>query len=114
MPDNSLTACGADCLICPIYIAARDPEKAVKLAEAFHKEGQPDAKPEWFTCQGCYGSLALHWSDDCTIRPCCQEKGLDNCSQCPEFQCEVLVKFENDYPHHKAFMDRLRKIRDNK
>lgn len=109
--DLSLAPCGANCLKCPIFIAAHDKDKAEELAVSFREHGSADAKLEWFQCQGCYGSMEVHWSSACSILPCCEAKKLDNCSQCDDFQCSMLVKFEEDYPHHKAFIDRLRKLR---
>ncbi len=46
--------CGLDCAVCDIYLAAQRPEAALRLAEQWHG-WNPDAKPEWFRCQGCCG-----------------------------------------------------------
>ena len=42
-------------------------------------------------CSGCKQEIAGNPEDDrCRIRQCCDRRGLDLCSECPEFPCEIL------------------------
>ncbi len=41
-------------------------------------------------CPGCKPEAEEKPDDRCKIRQCCFKKGLDLCSECPDFPCEVL------------------------
>ena len=111
-----LGACGMDCAACPILKAANDTAFAEQLAEGWRNSGSPNAKAEWFRCQGCHGPEALIWSGDCKIRACCVKgKNLKNCSQCAEFPCNLSTAFENDgNPNHQAAVNRLRRMKESR
>ncbi len=108
-----IAACGMDCSVCPIRKAANDSEFAEKLAGRWRKSGHPDAKAEWFKCQGCHGPKDVLWTEDCKIRECCvEEKKLKNCSQCSDFPCDLINAFGNDgNDNHRAAFERLREMK---
>jgi hypothetical protein len=110
----SLAACGIDCTGCDIRLASLDPERAQALTKWFKEHGHPDARPEWFRCDGCFGSRELHWSADCAILRCCvDERDLASCADCGDFPCNHLQSFEKDgMGHHRAAVARLRKLVD--
>ncbi|MHB9132171.1 MAG: DUF3795 domain-containing protein [Armatimonadota bacterium] len=106
--------CGIVCTECDIYLAAQDKEKAEALAKCWRGWGDTSVQSDWFTCKGCHGDEALVWSgDDCKIRVCCKkEKGLENCSQCDGFPCELITAFKNDgHAHHRWGVEALRELR---
>lgn len=106
-----LACCGIDCSECAIYKAANDPEGAVRLAESWRAGGHPEAKPEWFRCQGCHGDRSLRWTENCQIASCCDEKGLQNCGECDEFPCSPYEKWAESPEHHRLAYERLKAMR---
>jgi hypothetical protein len=111
--DDSMRApCGLDCARCVIHIAASDPKEAEKLAFEWQHSGHPQARPDWFRCQGCTADPALRWSPDCPIAACCLEtKGLTLCSQCDDFPCPQLQQWAAPFDHHRAALATLTKLR---
>ena len=106
--DPMRAPCGIDCGQCSIYLAAQDPGAAERLAEAWRAGGNARASADWFRCQGCRGDRAECWSEDCAIAACCgEERGLTLCSECGDFPCERLVKWGEEYPHHRQAMEWL-------
>jgi hypothetical protein len=107
---DSLAACGMNCGECPIRRAANDSAFAKQLADEWRKSVHPEARAEWFRCQGCHGPESLIWTEDCGIRQCCvKDRYLKNCSQCGAFPCDRIVAYENDgNPTHRAAINRLR------
>jgi hypothetical protein len=67
-------------------------------------------------CKGCHSDQDdVHWDAECRILLCCVvEKGLDNCSQCQVFPCEMLTEWAGDNPKYIEALDRLKSIADNK
>jgi len=99
---NLLGYCGIDCSTCPIRQAALDKQKAEALAIQW-QEHNPEAKAEWFQCQGCKGPVNGHWAADCEILRCARKKTLDHCGQCIDFKCIHILKFQEDgFQHHAA------------
>jgi len=87
-------ACGLNCAACNIYqaYAKKDVEAQKRIAKSLFGENT-DIEPEKITCDGCHGRLDVHWSPDCKILQCAQEKELTACSQCSEFPCQNLKAF---------------------
>jgi len=109
--DDSLAVCGLDCTACDIYQAARDPTVAEKLTEDFRKSGHPDARPDWFQCQGCRGDRSKHWSSSCDILQCCvDDRNLQVCVQCEEFPCEKLEKWTAKGEKYQNALNRLKSM----
>jgi hypothetical protein len=107
MPDQQLFApCGIDCEACNIFKAAKDPEFAVQVAQTW-REWNPNAKPEWFRCQGCRADSSLRWCEDCVIGKCCETKGYTDYSFCSDFPCQPYLDWIGGYPHHQAAFERL-------
>jgi len=44
-------------------------------------------------CPGCRALLDDLTTHICRIRQCCSNKGLDLCSECKEFPCEMLLNY---------------------
>ncbi len=62
-------------------------------------------------CSGCKAEIATRAEDDrCQIRQCCSQKGLDLCSECSEFPCEVLANNPGVIKFH--CLENLREIRE--
>ena len=99
--------CGINCGECEIRRAANDREFAEKLIEIW-KESDPDVNESWLKCQGCKGPGDICWGNDCAIRICAMEKGVDHCGQCAGFKCILINRFEADkHLHHTKAVKKL-------
>lgn len=105
--------CGLVCSSCPTFLATQnDDDVARAKTAAFYSEKFGfDLKPEEINCDGCKseGGKLIGYCQECSIRRCCREKGLDNCAVCNEQPCEDLVKFHEFSPDAKRCFDALRK-----
>lgn len=109
-----LGACGLNCGVCDIYMAARgDEEKMREVRDWFKERRNLDLKPEQVRCDGCMSSLNRHWSDDCRMMLCARERGVNLCSECPEFVCGKLEAFASDgAAHHRRSVENLKRIKE--
>jgi hypothetical protein len=57
-----------------------------------------------------------YWGDACEIRDCVLKKGLDNCSYCRDFPCELLldISLDPDTGDDGARLDTLRLMKDER
>ena len=115
------TCCGLYCGLCASR--ARIPKRAVELREAMAEEGWPDwgAGIPGFTefwrfleslqaNGGCPGCRAGGGPPFCQIRQCAQERGLELCSQCPDFPCPRIEALGAIYPTLIADNRRLQAV----
>jgi len=132
---NLAAPCGLYCGACVIYRANKrgDSEFLKQIAEAFSgKEGQlaPGMPPlrkgcdvseaqrqmqdvKGTACEGCLSEIVAFPCRICAFRDCVLEKGLTNCSQCPDSPCQPLVDFNNDgLPHHGEVLANIQRQRD--
>jgi hypothetical protein len=63
---------------------------------------------EWFMdhrdCPGCKDGRGL---DDCAIRQCARERGLDHCYECPDLKpCDKFVHLLTEFPDVKTNLQR--------
>jgi hypothetical protein len=91
--DNSekwdISVCGLNCAKCSIYQAFNNNnvEWQTRIGKSIFSE-DTEIKPETITCDRCRGSLEIHWSPNCNLRMCAEEKGHRYCFQCEDFVCE--------------------------
>ena len=132
---NLAAPCGLYCGACVIYRASRrgDSEFLKQIVEAFSgKEGQlaPGMPPlrkgcdvseaqrqmqdvKGTACEGCLSEIVAFPCRICAFRDCVLEKGLTNCSQCPDSPCQPLVDFNNDgLPHHGEVLANIQRQRE--
>ena len=104
--------CGLHCKLC--CTMSRIPQQASALRETLSKGGwehfgefvMSDFRGFWAdlemlcelaeTTQGCKGGCG---APDCGIRACARERGVEVCSECPEFPCERVQTLGRAYPH---------------
>lgn len=109
---HGMAPCGIICGDCDIFHAAQDAVAAERLAEGWRAGGLPNAKAEWFRCQGCRGDRTLLWTEDCRIRACCMgERGLASCAECADFPCQPYLEWAGQGEGHAAAFERLRQLR---
>ena len=111
--DWELAVCGLNCAKCPIHQAYKnkDREGQRRISTAIFGD-DTDIKPEAIACDTCRGSVETHWSPNCHVRTCAEEKGHTYCFQCAEFVCDHLRDFSGDGPdHHRRTVDNLKHMK---
>lgn len=106
-------ACGIFCGECDIYKAYSldDIELKTKIAKRISKKVNKGIKPEWITCDGCFGRLDIHWSPRCEILRCAIDHEVKSCGLCPDYPCEGIEKFySSGYEDAKKNIERIREI----
>lgn len=89
-----LTRCGYRCDLCLAYkpnVAATHSNQQ-KLSDGWHKYFGFRLPPSEICCDGCMADNPKLIDTSCPVRPCVIARGLDNCSQCPEYVCEKLTE----------------------
>jgi hypothetical protein len=85
-----LSRCGFRCDLCPAYnpnIKSFDDKK--KVSEKWQQYFGFYLEPEKIGCDGCIeNSITL--DVNCPVRPCLNERQLNNCAYCPDFDCEKI------------------------
>ena len=115
--DAILSYCGLICQSCPIYLAAREPDKIKKeqmvsdiirgCKEVYNIIYTPaDITP----CDGCMSQSGIIFSacKKCKIRKCAIEKGYANCAYCDDYACDNLIELFKSDPTAKTRLDELR------
>ncbi len=112
--EKLVAPCGLYCGACPMYIATqkKDDQQFKELMKGF---GRADAPMEDMLCDGCIGGgrLAI-FCRKCEILACAKKKSPDSklCSDCSDFACDRITKFNNDgMLHHAEVLSNLRQIR---
>lgn len=92
MPKEILTRCGYRCDLCLAYkdnIATDDQREF--LSDTWHKIYGFRIPAQEIYCEGCISCDNPKLIDnECPVRPCVIEKGLENCSQCKDYPCELF------------------------
>lgn len=51
---------------------------------------------EIMKCEGCVKIKKPFWGKTCSIKACCEGKGIENCGLCDKFACKELHEFAFD------------------
>jgi hypothetical protein len=89
-----LTRCGYRCDLCLAYKAnVENQDRRVELSDGWEKCFGFRIPADKIYCEGCMtpGNPKLIDSN-CPVRACVIKKGLNNCSQCPEYPCQTSNK----------------------
>jgi len=116
-----VTYCGLYCDLCAAR--TRIPRRAAALQAAMTEEGWtfwghsvPGFTEFWpfleelSSGEGCPGCRACGGYPGCQIRVCARERGLELCSQCPDFPCEHVEALAARYPTLIADNERLKAV----
>lgn len=91
--------CGLECTKCPSYLATinDDDDARLKTSVMLKEKYGLEYTPAEINCNGCLSTdgLLLGFCNNCKIRQCGREKGLENCTLCQELPCEKLDKFHS-------------------
>jgi predicted RNA-binding Zn-ribbon protein involved in translation (DUF1610 family) len=88
-----LAPCGLYCGVCSIYIAHRDnnqkfKDRLMKIYKSFVKTVDDIA------CTGCLSEgVVFPVCSACSIKKCCNIKGVEGCYQCEDFPCKYINNF---------------------
>ncbi len=109
--EKVLASCGNDCLSCPRYIASTKEKTGEELrhtAELWLKIGYRDriVSNEEISCKGCRPE---NWCRYRVVK-CCGEKGIKNCSECPDYPCDNLKRC---FAVTKSFEPKCREVCTN-
>ncbi len=110
----SIAICGLNCARCDIYLASHGDENLRdEIAKWFKKERNETIGLEQIRCEGCRGSLDVHWSSECKMMLCARKKRLEYCFQCEDFPCTSVNEFSVDgIPHHKRTVENLKMMKE--
>lgn len=70
-----------------------------------------DGKPR--NCDGCRSERLTEWCAVCDIKKCNRSKGLNFCSECTDYPCEMLNGFihAEDYVYHMEIPEDFAEIK---
>lgn len=110
----NISVCGLNCATCDIFLAGHGDEKRRKeIIDWLREKRNKIVKPEQITCEGCRGSLEVHWGADCKMMCCAKRRGVTYCFQCADFPCSMLEAFASDgVDHHKRTVENLKKMKE--
>jgi len=80
--ERLIAPCGLYCGWCPFYVF----------------------KPSEYSCPGCRDR-----EEECVIRDCARDRGVELCTFCSEFPCEYLYRM---YRNMDKFFDDVKKVLD--
>lgn len=98
--DEIVTRCGYRCDLCLAYRpnVEANPSNRQTLSDGWFKYFGFRIEPEHILCDGCLTEQACTIDKECPVRPCVNEKGLENCGYCDQYICAKLkdriVEFE--------------------
>ena len=89
-----LTRCGYRCDLCLAYKpnVERNPANRQKLSDGWHQYFGFRIPPEEICCDGCMSENPEQIDQECPVRPCVIEKGIENCAACEQYICEKLQR----------------------
>ena len=105
--------CGLDCATCEAYAATQAGDEAAQLDLLSRWQVEfnaPEMTIAAVTCDGCTSQGRLGgYCDECLVRACGLEKGVENCAHCAEFEgCEILNGFIAEIPIAQANLAAIR------
>jgi len=89
-------SCGMYCGVCGVYIAHRDNNIRFKerLRDVYRQGlGDNTIEASDMSCEGCHSDLLSGYCQDCAIRSCTVERGIEGCHQCSDFPCKSIDDF---------------------
>ena len=88
--------CGLDCEVCDAFVATQTGDNQLKtqVAQRWSRLYNREINAKDVFCKGCksFGTQGIYCQSMCRIKPCCQNKGFETCTPCPEFPCSDLKK----------------------
>lgn len=108
-PDKKTAAvCGLLCNACGIYIATQ--ENNLEHMQSIAARLQIPL--EKVSCNDCRSEQLSAHRKDCQFRDCASKKGIEFCSQCPEYPCNQLTEFQSKMPHRTELFHSLELLKE--
>lgn len=104
--------CGLDCADCKAFKATqmKDTEQKRQMAKRWTEGLKVEFTPEDIDCKGCKSDVLSGWCRKiCKIRPCAEERKIETCAHCSDYQCGKLKEFLSDEPVAKENLEKMRK-----
>lgn len=104
--------CGLGCSKCDAFLAtqAGNAEQLEQIAERWTQQINTKFTPEDILCDGCRSKRISGWCQKiCLIRPCAEQKGLETCAHCIDYQCENLRSFLSNESEAKEYLEKIRR-----
>ena len=99
--------CGLYCPACTIYIGStEEPERLAATAGRF------GVSVEEARCNGCRSDVQSFYCQACEIKKCADDRGLEFCSFCDEYPCQMLKEFQAQLPHRAELFEDGERIRE--
>lgn len=91
--DQILSRCGYRCDLCLAYRpnVEANPSNQQILSDGWHRYFGFRMPAENIICDGCTADRPRLIDKTCPVRPCVIERGLTNCSECPDYVCDKLA-----------------------
>ncbi|MDD3119614.1 MAG: DUF3795 domain-containing protein [Victivallales bacterium] len=109
----NIAPCGLVCSRCDAYRATQQNDAdQLELVAADWRERYkcPEIKAEMLPCDGCLtvgGRKCFHCANSCGIRACAVAKGVEVCSECPDYPCAELQEFFRYAPEQSGAMKKM-------
>ena len=105
--------CGLECESCPALIAKQTNDDKLRQKTA-QKWSSLEflINPEDINCDGCHSEgILLKDCNICSVRLCGLAKEIKSCAECPDYQCDKLIKLWKTLhaPEAKVRLDQLKK-----
>jgi hypothetical protein len=91
--DEVLARCGYRCDLCLAYRpnVETEPSNQEILSDGWQKYFGFRIPPERIICDGCMAENPRLIDKTCPVRPCVIQRGIGNCSECPDYVCDKLA-----------------------
>jgi hypothetical protein len=103
--------CGLYCGACTIYRLTHDIDRKDKEVALKAMSERMKAPVEEIHCEGCLSDDVMFFCRRCEMKKCATSKpGVIRCSDCVDFPCEIITKFNNDgVAHHGECLKNVRR-----
>ena len=112
-----ISYCGLLCQSCPIYLAARETNELKKqelvseiILACKEIYGIEYKYEDINACDGCTADTGRLFigCNNCKVRKCAVQKGVENCAHCDEYVCNDLAELFKSEPASKERLDTIR------
>lgn len=106
-----LGKCGIDCDLCEAKIATETNDDSIRqrLAKEWSEFYQSEIDPSEINCTGCNVNDGIFFSHCkvCKLRLCGEEKEIERCTQCKDYECKNLSEFLEQVPEARANLEKV-------
>jgi len=92
--EEFLSRCGYRCDLCLAFRpnVETNPSNRQVLSDGWYKYFGFRIDPEAIICDGCMAENPRLIDSSCPVRPCVIQRGISNCSECPDYICDKLTQ----------------------